>query len=42
MSRDPVAYPEPDKFIPERFLKEGKIDTSVRDPLKFQFGFGRR
>ncbi|TBU44873.1 cytochrome P450 [Dichomitus squalens] len=42
MSHDPVAYPEPDKFIPERFLKDGKIDLTVRDPLSFQFGFGRR
>ena len=42
MSRDPVAYPEPDRFMPERYLKEGRIDPKVRDPLKFQFGFGRR
>ncbi|KAI1788653.1 cytochrome P450 [Ganoderma leucocontextum] len=42
MSRDPIAYPEPDRFMPERFLKDGKLDPTVRDPLKFQFGFGRR
>ena len=42
MSRDPLAYPEPDRFMPERFLNDGRLDLSVRDPLKFQFGFGRR
>ncbi|PIL23523.1 cytochrome P450 [Ganoderma sinense ZZ0214-1] len=42
MAHDPVAYPNPDSFSPERFLKDGQLDGSVRDPLKFQFGFGRR
>ncbi|EJF57353.1 cytochrome P450 [Dichomitus squalens LYAD-421 SS1] len=42
MSRDPVAYPDPDRFMPERYLKGGKMDPEARDPLKFQFGFGRR
>ena len=42
MSRDPAAYPDPEKFAPERFLKDGELDPDVRDPFKFQFGFGRR
>ena len=42
MSRDPDAYPDPDAFKPERFLKDGVLDPNVRDPLKFQLGFGRR
>ncbi|KAI0350839.1 O-methylsterigmatocystin oxidoreductase [Trametes cingulata] len=44
MSQDPVAYPEPEKFIPERFFKDGKVHvgSDCRDPEKFQFGFGRR
>ena len=42
MSRDPTAYPDPDKFMPERFIKDGAIDPIGRDPLKYQLGFGRR
>ena len=42
MSRDPVAYPDPDEFKPERFLVEGKPSPNVRDPRKYSFGFGRR
>ncbi|TBU50720.1 cytochrome P450 [Dichomitus squalens] len=39
---DPAVYPGPEKFIPERFLKEGRIDTAVRDPFAYLFGFGPR
>ncbi|OJT02970.1 O-methylsterigmatocystin oxidoreductase [Trametes pubescens] len=42
MSRDPQAYPQPDEFIPERFMKVGECGSGVRDPEKYQFGFGRR
>ena len=42
MSQDPAAYPNPREFQPERFLKDGQLDPDVRDPCKFQFGFGRR
>ncbi|KAH8105239.1 cytochrome P450 [Cristinia sonorae] len=43
MLHDPVDYPEPDTFNPERFMtKDGEIDTSVRDPTTIAFGFGRR
>jgi hypothetical protein len=38
---DPMDYPEPLEFNPDRFIKNGKLDPSVRDPVA-AFGFGRR
>ncbi|KAJ3552268.1 hypothetical protein NP233_g12920 [Leucocoprinus birnbaumii] len=38
---DPEVYKDPLEFRPERFLKDGKIDPGVRDPMN-AFGFGRR
>ncbi|KAF9653254.1 CyP450 monooxygenase [Thelephora ganbajun] len=40
--RDPVMYPQPHMFNPERFLKDGKLDPSVRDPDDRVFGSSRR
>ncbi|KAI0752766.1 cytochrome P450 [Daedaleopsis nitida] len=39
---DPDVYKDPDEFRPERFIKDGRLDATVRDPSKFVFGFGRR
>ena len=39
---DPEIYEDPEIFRPERFIRHGKLDTSVRDPAAFVFGFGRR
>ncbi|TFK66639.1 cytochrome P450 [Pluteus cervinus] len=39
---DPEAYPEPHEFRPERFLKDGKLNSDIRDPHVAAFGFGRR
>jgi len=42
MLKDEQHYPEPREFRPERFLRNGKLDNSVRDPMDIAFGFGRR
>ncbi|KAI0741720.1 cytochrome P450 [Daedaleopsis nitida] len=42
LSRDESMYPDPERFYPERFLKNGHIDPDVRDPITYAFGFGRR
>ncbi|XP_006456366.1 hypothetical protein AGABI2DRAFT_211278 [Agaricus bisporus var. bisporus H97] len=39
---DPEFYKEPLNFNPDRFLKNGELDPSVRDPSVASFGFGRR
>ncbi|TBU30022.1 cytochrome P450 [Dichomitus squalens] len=39
---DPENYPEPDRFLLERFLNDGKLDSDVTDPSGVAFGFGRR
>ncbi|THH30968.1 hypothetical protein EUX98_g3209 [Antrodiella citrinella] len=39
---NPEEYPNPEAFIPERFLKDGQINPDVRDPSSAAFGFGRR
>ncbi|KAI0791751.1 cytochrome P450 [Abortiporus biennis] len=40
---DPVEYPNPEEFKPERFLtKDGKINPEIRDPEVAAFGWGRR
>ncbi|KAF8157199.1 cytochrome P450 [Crassisporium funariophilum] len=42
MLHDETVYADPFTFNPERFLKDGKIDKSVRDPAHACWGFGRR
>ncbi len=41
MLMDPVEYPDPDIFKPERFLPTPDKHMP-RDPSKIAFGFGRR
>ncbi|KAI0693303.1 cytochrome P450 [Cerioporus squamosus] len=39
---DPEVYAEPHLFLPDRFMRDGKLDPDVRDPEDFVFGYGRR
>lgn len=39
INKDPTLYPEPDKFMPERYLKNGVYEP---DAHSLQFGKGRR
>ena len=39
---DEKAYPDPLKFNPDRYFKNGEWDPTARDPAVAAFGFGRR
>ncbi|KAI0753238.1 cytochrome P450 [Daedaleopsis nitida] len=41
-ARDPNLYPNPEAFMPERFLKDGRLNPDIVDPNTIVFGFGRR
>ncbi|KAG6899467.1 hypothetical protein C0993_010110 [Termitomyces sp. T159_Od127] len=42
MLHDEKVYPEPFGFLPDRFMKDGKLNPAIPDPSRVAFGFGRR
>ncbi|RXW19449.1 hypothetical protein EST38_g6401 [Candolleomyces aberdarensis] len=42
MMHDPDVFDKPFEFVPERYIKDGKIDPSVPDADHAAFGHGRR
>jgi hypothetical protein len=42
MTRDEKVYPDAGTFKPERFIKNGALNTEIRDPRNIVFGFGRQ
>jgi cytochrome P450 len=42
MMHNPDVFDKPFEFIPERYLKDGRIDPSVTDTEAAAFGHGRR
>jgi cytochrome P450 len=43
MLHDETVFADPEDFRPERFIKDGKINSDIPDPDDFAtFGFGRR
>ena len=42
MLRDPIEYPDPEEFNPDRYMKDGALNPEIRDPGTLIFGFGRR
>ncbi|KAJ7615483.1 cytochrome P450 [Roridomyces roridus] len=42
MLHDPEIYPNPMKFDPGRYMRDGKLDLSENDPSRCVFSVGRR
>jgi hypothetical protein len=39
---DANTFDDPFAFKPERYFKDGKLNTDLLDPMDVAFGYGRR
>jgi len=42
MLHDPTTFTDPMEYRPERYLRDGQLNSDVLDPGSVSFGFGRR
>ncbi|EMD36586.1 hypothetical protein CERSUDRAFT_84764 [Gelatoporia subvermispora B] len=42
MTQDVSQYPNPERFLPERFMREDSTGLTALNPMDICFGFGRR
>ena len=39
---DPKVFNNPAEYLPDRYMKDGKLNPDVMDPNSMAYGYGRR